>query len=144
MIKKNGFTMIEMIIVIGLMATLVMITIPYFGQTKTFRNKDTQNQIEFILKTARKYSIAQRRTVYVIQNSGQLILCYTNTAPCPATQTISNQGSTIQTNISNSTFTIPSNIAFNSQGGLVTGVTTTVIAAGLNIYIDGVTGYVYE
>lgn len=140
---KNGFTMIELIVVIAIISIISAMAIPRFANTVTFKQRTSFDQVLFITKLAQKTAIAQRRNIYITQQSNTLILCYNNTIPCPNNQTVTLQGQTITANLQNVSTTIPSGLNFNSSG--IVSISPINFLVGTQIiYIEGTTGYVHN
>lgn len=140
---RNGFSMIELIIVILIVSVLALIASPYFGQTNVFKTRATVDQGEFLMKEGRRIAIGQRRNVYVVNGGSNVFLCYVSANPCPSGQQVSNQGATLSFNTNGISVSVPAGLVFNSQGG-IGGVTATILIGGNTFYVDGLTGYVYE
>lgn len=140
--NKKGFTIIELIVVISIIGIISIIAAPHFANTNVFQENSDVNQVKFLLKTAQKIAIAQRRDIYILVNGQQVDLCYTNTNPCPNNELVSFQNQSLMINIKSS-LSIPSGLFFNSLG-IVGNNLITITVGSQNIDIEGGTGYVHQ
>lgn len=141
--KQKGFTLVELIIVILLLSIVSIVGVSRFANTTTFTQRTVFDQLSLLLKTGQKAAIAQRRTLYVVQSTQDIRICYTNTNPCPDAQSLSAQNNPLTVKRQNLSLTIPSGLNFNSQGSA--GTSRITIAVGSkNLFIEGGTGYVHD
>ncbi len=140
--NKNGFTIIELIVVILLLGVVATIIGPRFISSTSFSSRANRDKVKFILKTGQKAALAQRRDIYPMVNSGELILCYSNTNPCPTNQkfTVNNRVFSVSANGTN--IVIP-NFKFNALGNTGTSK-ITIQVGGKNLYIEEESGYIHE
>lgn len=141
--KQKGFTMMELIIVILLTAIVGSIVASRFSRSSVFSQRTVFDQTQYLLKLGQKTAIAQRRTVYVSAGVQELRLCYTNTSPCPDSQSVSAQNVPIAAKTQNIIVNIPAGLNFNSQG-IASNNLITIAVGTKNILIEGTTGYVHD
>jgi MSHA pilin protein MshC len=141
--KQNGFTLIELILVIILLSIVSLVVVSRFSSSKTFQQRAVFDQIQFLLKLGQKTAITQRRVIYVSSGTQEFRLCYTISSPCLDSQSVSSQGTVITAKTQNIIVSMPINLTFNTQG--VAGNTLITIPIGSkNLFIEGVTGYVHD
>jgi MSHA pilin protein MshC len=140
--KNNGFTMIELIIVILIMGIMSIAVSSRFADRQTFLNRANIDGVKFLIKTAQKAAMSQRREVYVNTNGNIVSICYSNAATCPGGQEFTSEGQTYLVDLGTSSKVIPS-FGFNSSGG-TTGGSITLTIDGKNLYVEQETGFVHE
>jgi MSHA pilin protein MshC len=72
---NRGYSLIELIVTIGIMAVLAAVAIPYFNQSDV----DTtwfHEQVKAAVRYAQRQAVAQRRSVFVIVSANSVELCY--------------------------------------------------------------------
>ena len=73
--RERGFSLLELIVVMVIGAILAALAIPRFTDAET-RASWYQEQIKAGIRYAQRQAVAQRRTVFVDVQAGQLRLCY--------------------------------------------------------------------
>lgn len=141
--EQKGFTMIELIIVIALLAILSVVGMSRFANTGVFTQRAIADQVALLLKTAQKVAITQRRSIYIVQSSTEIRACYTNTNPCPDNQSVSAQTIPLSVKPRNITVSLPAALVFNSQG-VVSNGNLSVIVGTKTLTIEATTGYVHD
>lgn len=133
--------MIELIVVIALLGIMAVVASARFWNNQTFNDRSDLDQVQFILKTAQKLSMAQRRDVFIVKVGNTINLCYQNSNPCPAGQsvTINNKDYTITTK---NNIVIP-NMKFNSLGNTGSGTINLAIGSR-NLTIEQESGFIHE
>lgn len=140
--KKNAFTLIEMVVVIALMGVIAVVASSRFASTSVFSERVNADKLKFLLKTAQKTAMAQKRDVFIINDNGNILICYTNATPCPSAQQFTINGKVYSVSSTDSSLTLPS-LKFNSYGN--TGTTKVTLQVGARkIYIEQESGYIHE
>lgn len=65
----RGFTLIELVVVISVMAIIAAMAVPRFANGDIFETRGDAGLLSSTLRYAQKTAIAQRRNVYVIHNN---------------------------------------------------------------------------
>lgn len=133
--NKNGFTLVELVIIIALLGIIGTIIGPRFTSAADFSTRANKDKVLFLLKSGQKTAIAQRRDISIVLNNNNLSLCYVDTNPCPNNQTVLFQDKPYFVNITGSNLVMPT-IKFNSIGG--------TDAENINIKIDNKDIYIEE
>lgn len=82
--RQSGFTLIELVMVMILVAILAFSAIPRFAQRNTFDTRGFFDQSIAMLRYAQKTAIAQGRNVFVNINPTVICLTYVADASCSA------------------------------------------------------------
>lgn len=85
--KTKGFTLIELIMVMVIVAVLAIAAIPRFIDRQSFEARGFYDQTLSMLRYAQKVAIAQRTNVFVNVNSASRTLCLTYVADSMCTNT---------------------------------------------------------
>jgi MSHA pilin protein MshC len=85
LIKMTGFTLIELIMVMLLVAILAFTAIPRFANRGTFDARGFFDQSSNMLRYAQKTAIAQRRAVFVNISGSAICLSYVADPACTDT-----------------------------------------------------------
>ncbi len=92
--QSSGFTLVELVVVIALMAIMVAVASPRFANGDIFETRGDAGLLSSTLRYAQKTAIAQRTSVFVITNSvanpNTVTLCFVNNANCLAAQAVIN------------------------------------------------------
>ncbi|BEV09021.1 GspH/FimT family pseudopilin [Methylophilus sp. DW102] len=67
--KSDGFTLVELVVVIALTGVMVAVAMPRFANGDIFETRGDAGLLSSTLRYAQKTAIAQRRNVYVILNN---------------------------------------------------------------------------
>jgi MSHA pilin protein MshC len=65
----NGFTLVELVVVIALTGIMVAVAMPRFASGDIFETRGDAGLLSSTLRYAQKTAIAQRRDVYAIRNA---------------------------------------------------------------------------
>ncbi|NCQ51581.1 type II secretion system protein [archaeon] len=141
--KKNGFTIIELVVVISILGIISYVAMSRFSSVDAFSQRGNIDQVKFLLKTAQKLATTQRRAVYTPLYNNVLSICYKNTNPCPIGQNLIVGNTPFVVDVSKTTIVIPSGLYFNSLGNTDTGKVTVQVGSK-NIYIEEESGLVHE
>ena len=85
--KQSGFTLIELVMVMILVAILAFTAIPRFAQRNTYDTRGFFDQSVAMLRYAQKTAIAQGRNVFVNINPTVICLTYVADASCTSSAT---------------------------------------------------------
>lgn len=140
---KNGFTLIELILVIVLIGVISVVSSARLWNNKTYTDRANLDQLQFGLKLAQKLSMSQRRDVFIIQVGSEISLCYQNVNPCPIGQNLMVGSNIYKILLKDSSTIIPTNLKFNSLGNTNSGK-ITIPVGNRNIYIEEESGFVHE
>jgi len=159
---QHGFTMVELVSVMIIIAILTAVAIPKFFDRAEFDNRGFHDQIKATLRYAQKLAIAKHRFVCVVFTVNSIELRYGSNSDCSVAQGIlaSPSGTPYPLTSSQSFFNfLPTNISFDCLGrpntmGLSTGLCgnnlsvltvnrTLQVGATDIITIEAETGYVH-
>jgi MSHA pilin protein MshC len=139
--KRQGFTLVELVIIIVLLGIISSIVVPRLSNASIFSTRANQDKILFFLKTAQKTAIAQRRDIYVSLNNETLSLCYVSAKPCPQEQQVLLQNNPYNINVKNTNLII-SDFKFNSKGN-TNNNKINIKFDDKNIYIEEESGFIH-
>ena len=136
---ENGFTLIELIVVVIITGVLAVAVIPRFVDKQTFEARGFYDQALAMLRYAQKVAIAQRTTVFVNADAVSNKLCLTYVADANCTNLTGVLNPADQTKFSK---TAPSGITFSASVAFSfspLGKPNPDAAVSLNIVGDGMT-----
>lgn len=146
-VRRRGFTLIELIMVIVIVGILAVFVAPRFFDAGVFRSRGFADQVAASLRYAQKVAIAQRRFVCAAFTANSVTLTTGPTAACgTALQSPTGDPSYVVAAPANTTFAaVPANFSFDPQGSPSFAVTSTVTVTGAAnpITIEAETGYVH-
>lgn len=91
---SSGFTIVELVVVIALMAIMVAVASPRFANGDIFETRGDAGLLSSTLRYAQKTAIAQRTSVFVITNNvpvpNTVTLCFVNGVNCQAGREVIN------------------------------------------------------
>lgn len=70
--KTAGFTLVELVVTIGIVAILAAVAIPRFFQASTFDSRGFYDKSAAVVRLAQKTAIAWRRPVFVCVTANQI------------------------------------------------------------------------
>lgn len=70
--KSAGFTLVEMVVTIGILAIVAAVAAPRFFQASTFDSRGFYDKSAAVIRLAQKTAIAWRRPVFVCIAAGQV------------------------------------------------------------------------
>jgi MSHA pilin protein MshC len=70
--KATGFTLVELVVTIGILAIVAAVAIPRFFQASTFESRGFYDKSAAVVRLAQKTAIAWRRPVFVCVNATQI------------------------------------------------------------------------
>lgn len=150
---SNGFTMLELVMVLVIAGILGAIAVPKLSETNTFNMRGFHDQTLALLRYAQKSAIAQRRTVCVTFTTTSATLMIASTAGSTTCDT-----NLIDPNNASSTYKIetdkfgvyyasqPIDFYFDALGQPSTTQTVPIQISDLSqhIIIEEKTGYIHE
>jgi MSHA pilin protein MshC len=80
--KLSGFTLVELVGVLVIVAVLAMVAVPRFFSKSSFDARAFSDQTQSMLRYAQKLAIAQNRPVFVLLTTGanpRIALCFVDT-----------------------------------------------------------------
>lgn len=154
-IRRNGFTLIELIMVLVLLGILAIFIAPKFSDPSVFTARGFHDETLAILRYAQKTAIAQRRAVCVDFAAAGVSLRMFAANPAPATCAAA---TAVQAPALALPFTpsggsglsvvpapSPSPMQFTPLGSTDQGAKLTVsIANSTDIFVEATTGYVHD
>ncbi|MDQ9170227.1 prepilin-type N-terminal cleavage/methylation domain-containing protein [Oxalobacteraceae bacterium R-40] len=150
--KNGGFTLIELIITMVILAIISVVAIPKMFDTDAFEARGFHDEAVASIRYAQKVAIAQRSNVFVNVNSGSGTLCLTYVADpdCNDANAVRDpSGSTQFTRTAPGGITINSSVQFyfTPLGQPIPdgAVNVNVVGAGVTrtITVERETGYVH-
>lgn len=150
-----GFTLTELVVIIGILGILAVIAIPKFFQRTTFDTQSFYDQAQATVRFAQKVAVAQRTSVRVNLTGTTVQVCYCATPACAAcgagviNPTDPAGGAlslTAPSGITLSTAPATANFSFDGQGRSSLGsvLTVTVTGDGTKTFaVEPETGYVH-
>lgn len=85
----RGYTMIELIIVMLVLAILGAVALPVFSSKTTLNVRGTRDQVRAMLEYSRKLAVAQRRDVCILISPPLVQAVYVVAATCSAASPVS-------------------------------------------------------
>ncbi len=79
--KAAGFTLVELVVTIGILAIISAVAAPRFFQASTFESRGFYDKSVAVIRLAQKTAIAWRRPVYVCVTANEVMAA--NVAGCP-------------------------------------------------------------
>src|SRR4051794_29637075 len=76
MTKNRGFTLIELVVMITIIAILAIVAAPRFFDRQTFDARSFVDQAASMVRYAQKLAIAQQRAVFVRLDGASVALCF--------------------------------------------------------------------
>jgi MSHA pilin protein MshC len=71
--KSAGFTLVELVVTIGILAIISAVAVPRFFQASTFQSRGFYDKSVAVIRLAQKTAIAWRRPVFVCVNANEVI-----------------------------------------------------------------------
>lgn len=146
---SQGFTLIELVLVLTIAAILGAVMTPKFSDTKDFNARGFYNETFSLLRYAQKSAIAQRRTVCVAFTSNSATLTIASAADSSTCDTdlAGPDGATPYTATAKAGVnyaSVPSGFNFNPLGRpSMTTQTWQVAGMSQTITVEAETGYVH-
>ncbi len=143
----NGFTLVELIVVIILTGILSVVVAPRFFDQNAFKNRGFYDETLSALRYAQKSAIAQRRSVCANFTSNSLTLTIASapdSANCntPLANPAGGSPFTVTAKSTGTYASIPTAFYFDALGQASQGQTIVVNGYG-NIVVEQETGYVH-
>ncbi len=83
MIRTAGFTLVELVVTIGLLAIVAAVAVPRFFQASTFDSRGFYDKSAAVVRAAQKTAVAWRRNVFVCVTATQITAGAANTCAPP-------------------------------------------------------------
>lgn len=153
MLRDRGFTLIELITVIAVMAVLVMTAAPRLADNATFNTRGDLGVLVSSLRFAQKMAIAQHRTIYVQLDAGARVLqlCYTNSCDSVLQDPVTNGSYRVTFNSKATLSTSLAVLGFTADGTPTPNLTTTYTVTNSHntaqtntVVVEASTGYVHK
>lgn len=148
-----GFTMLELVMTLAIIAILVAVAAPRFTDSDAFQSRGFADQVQATLRHAQKIAIVQHRFVCVAFGANSVTLTYDSTAPsmshaaatCPGSNLTGPTGQTPYTVTAPSGVTLSGGAPFNfnTQGKPSAPQSIAVSGYGAFITVEAETGYVH-
>jgi MSHA pilin protein MshC len=145
--RNNGFTIIELVVVLIVLGILAVVAIAKLTGTDSFRVQGFFDSAQATVRFAQKTAISQRTLVFVVLNTaaGTISVCYTNaTCANPVIDPTTAQGM-VAVAPTGVTLAGPATFSFNGLGQPSAAATITVTGAGMStsFFVESETGYVH-
>lgn len=143
--KATGFTLVELVVTIGILAIVAAVAMPRFFQTSTFESRGFYDKSAAVVRLAQKTAVAWRREVHVCVTATQVIAGTAAGCATPLTYPVS--GSPASETAPNGVSLSPVAFSFDGLGRPSAGTTITfnsTIAGdpARQIVVSAETGYV--
>lgn len=150
---QQGFTLVELIMTMVIIAILAVVAVPRFTDSDAFQSRGFADQVQATLRHAQKIAIAQHRFVCVAFAANSVTLTYDPTAPstshaaatCPGSNLTGTTGQTPYVAAAPSGVTLSGGVSFSfdAQGKPSAPQTISVSGYGTPITVEAETGYVH-
>lgn len=148
--NHDGFTLVELVVVIAVLGVMAAFMAPRFASNDIFQTRGDADALASSLRYAQKTAIAQRTNVYAIYNAGLLSLCFAT--DCSSAVIDPGTGAAYVFQFSNSVNVSQSNpsLGFNSLGQPIPNTLMTYTVTNKNnsaqsstVTVEANTGYVH-
>lgn len=143
---RNGFTLIELVVVIVILGIVALIAAPRFFTASTFDAARFHEAAISAMRYAQKVAVAQRTDVHVVTTASSVALCYNATCATPVTGP-DGSAAFVVTAPSGIAFATPMSFNFNALGQPNSNIQRTFSITGdtpRQIVIERETGYVHR
>lgn len=152
--RKTGFTLVELIVVIVLVGIVALIAAPRFFSQPGFDAARFHDAAISAIRFGQKVAVAQRANVYVVTTVSSVALCYNTSCAAPVLSPADNAAFVI--NAPNNITLAGASFSFNSLGQpgdtagppvpLTANTTLTINGDGTSrqIVVERETGYVHK
>lgn len=140
---QRGFTLVEVVVVVVLLAILTAVAVPSLSGTRAIDDARFVHEVRDALRYAQRMAVAQRRSVCVAFTTTSVTLTVAAVAGGACNNGLSGPGgeSPLTVIAGNAGFeALPSNFSFDALGAANLGQTLSL--PGATIVVDAVTGYV--
>lgn len=140
---EAGFTLVELVMTLVIVAVLAVAVAPRFYDTDVFQSRGFADQVQATLRYAQKVAIAQRRYVCATFSSNQIALTIGVTSACGAALNLPAGGANYIDAPSGVTISpVPADFYFDSLGKPSVG--TSGVIGTITITVEAETGYVHQ
>lgn len=81
--KTAGFTLVELVVTIGILSIMAAVAMPRFFQASTFKSRGFYDKSAAVIRLAQKTAIAWRRPVFVCVTASPTKVTAASTIGCP-------------------------------------------------------------
>lgn len=141
MIKAEGFTLIELVVIILVLAILAAVALPKFFNLTDYQSRAAYDEVAGAVRYAQKLAVASGCDVQVnISANSYALQQHSTDCTTGAFATISNHPVTTSTISGVGLASIPSSFVFDAMGRSSSAVTITVASESFSVIAE--TGYV--
>lgn len=146
---SSGFTLIELVVTLGLVSILAVVVVPRLSTLLTFSARGFSDQVRSAVQYAQKLAMAQRRNVCVTVATGSVSLTKAASAGSAVACTVAvgnpfGSGNFLLTTPSGVSLASSGTIAFDALGANAASANITVTGdSTYQIVVESATGYVH-
>jgi MSHA pilin protein MshC len=148
--KCNGYTLVELVVVMSIVSIMAAIVVPRFASSDVFETRGDAGLLSHTLRYAQKTAIAQRRVVYVVYNATvppSVNLCFSS--DCSQTVVSPENNNPYSFVFSRQVQVNAASFAFDSLGRPIPNLNTAVVLTNsknntqsVTVNIEADTGYI--
>lgn len=140
----RGFTLVELVIVMLLMAVLGALAVPRLTDRSALQERGVQDQLRGLLRSARQIAVTQERDVCVLLGPGSARAVYTVAGACAAAAPLGGLGGEAQLALNLPPGLVLGGAAlvrFNARGQLVPAADRAISIGTLSLNVSHETGH---